>query len=248
MSIDWPHVALVAVIFTFAGWIKGVLGLGLPTIATGLMGVFIPPAQAAAIVVVPAIVTNVWQMLYGGHFIALIKRLWPLLLGVICATVATAGVITGGNVKLTVAGLGLALMAYAGHQLFGTTIRTPKRLEPVVGALAGLATGVISGFTGVFVVPTVPFLQTIDLGKDEMVQAIGITAFTSAFALMLGLGVHGGLSMDVAIAVVAAVATGLAGMWLGQILRARLSVDVFRRWVLIGLIGLGASMAVRALT
>jgi uncharacterized membrane protein YfcA len=246
MTIDWPLVALVAAIFAFAGWIKGVIGLGLPTIATGLMGIFIPPAQAAAIVVVPALVTNVWQMLYGGHFLALIKRLWPMLLGVICATVATAGVITGGNVKLTVAALGLALMAYAGHQLLGTTVRTPKHFEPYVGALAGIATGIISGFTGVFVVPTVPFLQTIDLGKDEMIQAIGITAFTSAFALMLGLGVHGGLRFDVAAPIIAAVAAGLAGMWLGQVLRAGLSVATFRRWVLIGLIGLGASMALRA--
>jgi uncharacterized membrane protein YfcA len=248
MTIDWPLVALVAAIFAFAGWIKGVIGLGLPTIATGLMGIFIPPAQAAAIVVVPALVTNVWQMLYGGHFLALVKRLWPMLLGVICATVATAGVITGGNVKLTVGALGLALMAYAGHQLLGTTIRTPERLEPFVGALAGITTGVISGFTGVFVVPTIPFLQTIDLGKDEMIQAIGITAFTSAFALMLGLGVHGGLRFDMAAPILAAVAAGLVGMWLGQILRAGLTVAIFRRWVLIGLIGLGASMAARALS
>lgn len=247
MTIEWPLVALVCAIFALAGWIKGVIGLGLPTIATGLMGIFIPPAQAAAIVVVPALVTNVWQMLYGGHFLALIRRLWPMLLGVICATVATAGVITGGNVKLTVAALGLALMAYAGHQLLGTTFRTPKRLEPFAGALAGIATGIISGFTGVFVVPTIPFLQTIDLGKDEMIQAIGITAFTSAFALMLGLGVHGGLRVDVAVPVMAAVAAGLAGMWLGQLLRAGLSLETFRRWVLIGLLGLGASMALRAL-
>jgi uncharacterized membrane protein YfcA len=156
-------------------------------------------------------------------------------------------VITGGNVELTVAALGLALMAYAGHQLLGTTFRTPKRLEPFAGALAGIATGIISGFTGVFVVPTIPFLQTIDLGKDEMIQAIGITAFTSAFALMLGLGVHGGLRVDVAVPVMAAVAAGLAGMWLGQLLRAGLSLETFRRWVLIGLLGLGASMALRAL-
>jgi uncharacterized membrane protein YfcA len=187
-------------------------------------------------------------MLCGGNFVALLKRLWPMLLGVICATVATAGVITGGNVKLTVGALGLALMAYALHQLVGTTIRTPKRIEPFVGALAGIATGVISGFTGVFVVPTIPFLQTIDLSKDQMIQAIGITAFTSAFALMLGLGVHGGLRMDAAFPAASGVAAGLGGMWLGQILRAKLSVETFRRWVLIGLVGLGASMALRALT
>lgn len=58
MHIDWPLLAIVALIFAFAGWIKGVIGLGLPTIATGLLGAFIAPVQAAAIVVLPALITN----------------------------------------------------------------------------------------------------------------------------------------------------------------------------------------------
>lgn len=247
MQIDWPLIALVAVIFAFAGWIKGVIGLGLPTIATGLMGVFIAPVQAASIVVLPALVTNVWQMFAGPYFLPLMKRLWPMLASVIAGTVATAGVVAKSDVRLTVALLGTALMAYAAHALIGTRFTVAPRHERFVGVLAGLATGIISGTTGVFVVPTVPFLQSIDLGRDELVQSIGITAFTSAFALMLGLGVHGGLRTDVALPALVAVAAGLGGMWLGQILRAGLSVETFRRWVLIGLLGLGASMLARGL-
>ncbi len=247
MHVDWSLLAIVALIFAFAGWIKGVIGLGLPTIATGLLGAFIAPVQAAAIVVLPALITNIWQMWNGPALIALLKRLWPMLACVIIGTIATAGIVTKSDVRLTVGLLGAALMMYAAHALIGTRFAVTRRREPLIGALAGLATGIISGATGVFVVPTVPFLQAIDLTKDELVQAIGITAFTSAFALALGLRVHGGLNIGVVIPATVAVVAGLAGMWLGQILRDRLSLEAFRRWVLIGLFGLGVSMAVRGL-
>lgn len=41
--------------FTFlgAGLIKGVTGMGLPTVAMGLLGTVMPPAEAAAMLVIP---------------------------------------------------------------------------------------------------------------------------------------------------------------------------------------------------
>ncbi len=247
MQIDWTLIAYVAVVFAVAGWIKGVIGLGLPTIATGMLGMLVAPVQAASIVVLPALLTNVWQMLYGPGFLKLLRRLWPMLACVIATTVATAGVVAKADVRLTVGLLGVALMAYALHALIGTSFKVGARWEKAIGALAGLATGIISGTTGVFVVPTVPFLQAIGLGKDELVQAIGITAFTSAFALALGLGVHGALHAEAGIPAIVAVVAALGGMALGQVVRSGLDVETFRRWVLIGLLGLGASMAGRGL-
>lgn len=245
MPHDWPLLAFIAVVFAVAGWIKGVIGLGLPTIATGLLGLFVPPVQAASIVVLPAVLTNVWQMLTGGKLLALLGRLWPMLACVIAGTVATAGVVAKADVRLTVALLGAALIAFALHALIGTSFRVPPRWERLIGALAGLATGIISGTTGVFVVPTVPFLQSIALGRDELVQAIGITAFTSACALAMGLGVHGALSSNAALPAAVALGAALAGMGLGQVVRSGMSLEAFRRWVLIGLAGLGATMVMR---
>ena len=93
MQFDWLLLAIIALIFTFAGWIKGVIGLGLPTIATGLLGLFMAPVQAASIVVLPAILTNIWQMLIGPGFLMMLRRLWPMLASVVAGTVATAGIV-----------------------------------------------------------------------------------------------------------------------------------------------------------
>ena len=55
----------VALAFCLAGFVKGVLGLGLPTLAMGLLALVMAPAEAAALLVLPSLVTNIWQLLFG---------------------------------------------------------------------------------------------------------------------------------------------------------------------------------------
>lgn len=60
-----PLLAFVAGTFLLVGFVKGVIGLGLPTIAMGLLGTAMPPVQATALLVVPSLVTNLRQMAIG---------------------------------------------------------------------------------------------------------------------------------------------------------------------------------------
>jgi uncharacterized membrane protein YfcA len=80
MSFE-PFLLVIAAIFMLAGFVKGVIGLGLPTVSMGLLAATMAPAQALAIVVVPAIVTNIWQTFVGPYLRDILRRLWPLLLG-----------------------------------------------------------------------------------------------------------------------------------------------------------------------
>ncbi len=59
--------AAIAAVFVLAGFIKGMLGLGLPTVAMGLLATRMPPAHALAIVILPAIITNIWQTFVGPY-------------------------------------------------------------------------------------------------------------------------------------------------------------------------------------
>src|SRR5437763_6688583 len=87
--------------------------MGLPTVAMGLLALVLPPAEAAAILVVPSLVTNVWQLLAGPRFGALARRLWPMMLGVVAGTIASAGVLAADGSGLAEACLGVALALYA---------------------------------------------------------------------------------------------------------------------------------------
>ena len=59
MSDHLVVISLTGAIFIAAGIVKGMLGMGLPTIAIGFLGLVIAPVEAAAMLVLPSLITNV---------------------------------------------------------------------------------------------------------------------------------------------------------------------------------------------
>ena len=235
---------LVMVTFLLAGTIKGVIGLGLPTIAMGLLGLAMAPSQAAALLIIPATLTNVWQLAFGGHLRGLIKRLWPMLLAIFIGTGAGTVWIGMAGGHWVVRGLGAALLLYALSGLFLPTLRAGARSEPWLGPLCGGLTGVITSATGVFVIPAVPYLQALGLSKDELVQALGLSFTVSTLALAGGLLWRGALGGGELSASLLALIPAVLGMWLGQSLRQRISAVLFKRVFFIGLGVLGGHLLI----
>ena len=99
MNEQFFLIGLVVFAYLLAGFVKGVIGMGLPTVAIGVLAAVTTPAQAAAILVAPSIVTNVWQMLAGPYLAALVRRLGPMIAGVIFGAWLGAGLLTGGNAR-----------------------------------------------------------------------------------------------------------------------------------------------------
>ncbi len=235
---------LVIATFLLAGTVKGVIGLGLPTVAMGLLGLAMVPAQAAALLIIPATLTNLWQLAFGGHLQGLIKRLWPMLLMIFLGTGIGALWIGMSGGHWVVRGLGAALLLYALSGLFLPTLHVNRRHERWLGPLCGLITGVITSATGVFVIPAVPYLQALGLSRDELVQALGLSFSVSTLALALGLFWHGALGGGELSASLLALVPAMLGMWLGQWLRQRISAVLFKRVFFIGLGALGAHLLI----
>src|SRR5258706_10439939 len=82
-AMSEPLLFFIAAALLLAGFVKGVVGLGLPTVSIGLLAVTMQPSRAIAIVIVPAIVTNIWQTFAGPHLRDIIRRLWPLMAGTV---------------------------------------------------------------------------------------------------------------------------------------------------------------------
>jgi uncharacterized membrane protein YfcA len=237
-----------SLVFLLAGLIKGVIGLGLPTVAIGLMSLFMTPVEAAAILVMPSLMTNVWQALVGPHLMGLLRRLWPMLLGTCAGTYAASGILTGANSGLAVTALGGALVIYALIGLTPLRLTVPPRWEVWLGPLVGLATGVVTAATGVFVIPAVPYLQALGFEKDELVQALGLYFLVSTVALAAVVAQAGSLPMSwPVLAVLAAVAlvAALIGMALGQRVRAKVRPALFRVCFFVGLLLLGLHLSLR---
>jgi uncharacterized protein len=236
----------IIAVFALAGAVKGIIGLGLPTISMGLLAVVLPPVEAAAILILPSFITNVWQMLAGPWLFDVCARLWPMMVAVCLGTWAGLGLMSGSNVQISTAFLGAALAVYAVSGLASIQFSAPRHLEWILGPLVGVVTGLITAATGVFVIPAVPYLQAIGLEKEELVQALGLSFTVSTVALAVNVVAEGGVGVSVAGTTVAALLVACAGMWVGQAIRMHMSAAAFRRWFFAGLLVLGLYLVGRA--
>lgn len=246
-NISIPLLCATAATFFAAGAVKGVTGMGLPTVAMGVLGAIISPLAAASLLIVPSFVTNVWQLLAGPSFGTIARRLWPMMLAICVGTLLGTGWLASGDAGTTTAVLGVALMTYAGYTLFARQLAVPAKVEPLLSPVVGAATGIVSGATGVFVIPAVPYLQALGLTRDDLVQALGLSFTVSTVALAAALGSRGAFAPRMMGLSLLALAPALLGMWAGQKLRDRISPTTFKRVFLGFLFLLGAEMALRPL-
>lgn len=246
-DISFPALVLILVTFFAAGAVKGVTGMGLPTVAMGVLGALLSPLHAASLLIVPSFVTNLWQLLAGPALRLVLRRFWPMMLAICAGTVPGAAWLAGGDAGVAQSLLGAALMIYAGYSLLARQLSVLSRMQPVLSPIIGAITGLVSGATGVFVIPAVPYLQSLGLSKDDLVQALGLSFTVSTVALALALGAHGAFSVGIMGLSLVALMPALIGMWAGQKLRNRISLVTFRRLFLGFLLLLGAEMALRPL-
>ncbi|MBK4214719.1 sulfite exporter TauE/SafE family protein [Paracoccus caeni] len=237
----------ITLVFVAAGMVKGALGLGLPTIGMGLLGLFVSPATAAGLLLLPSFLTNAWQALDGRDTAMLLRRLSPMLAAIFVSTLAFSPLLARGDAGIAAFWLGVALAAYGISGLINWHPTFPPKAEPWTGIVIGTATGLVTGATGVFVLPAVPYLTGIGMQRDRLVQAMGMSFTVSTLALGLGLFLNGAVTASAGWGSVAAILPALLGMKLGAMLRARISATTFRRLFFLLLMGLGLHAILRGL-
>ena len=242
-----PFVLLaIAATFLLAGTVKGVIGLGLPTVSLALLTVTLGLHQAMALLLIPSFATNLWQALVGGNGRVILRRIWPFLLLATVTVPLGALALTRVDLAWLSGLLGVLLIVYAVAGLTGFRLAVAARHEAWAGPLVGAVNGVLTGMTGAFAVPGVFFLQAIGLPRDLLVQAMGMLFTVSTLALAGALQANALLSAELGVLSVAAVVPAIAGMATGQWLRRRLSEAAFRRVFFAALLALGGYIVARA--
>ena len=159
--------ALTATIaFVLAGFVKGVLGFGFPIIALIVLTLTIGLLDALAIIIVPTLITNIWQALSGTYLRAIMDRMW-LYFGVSMAGIlAVSQYLTLVDVNWLTGLLGVILFLFALSRLFDLHIEVSRDKERLLSLLLGSINGVVTGLTGSFMVPSVLYMQALGFPKD----------------------------------------------------------------------------------
>ena len=238
---------LITLTFLLAGFVKGVIGLGLPTVAIGILSIVMAPVQAVALLIVPSLVTNVWQFALGPSMAGSVRRLWPMMAAVAAGIWigGWAGLLSGDGVRASIA-LGFILILYALSGFIKVPFAVAPRSEPWLAPITGGVTGLIAAATGVFVLPAGPYLQGLGLTRDEFVQALGLLFTVSTVALAVVVAGAGMFKSGTVLASSLAVIPALAGMAIGQLVRGHISERTFRLCFFFGLFAIGIHLASRA--
>lgn len=221
--------------------------MGLPSVAMSVLGLALPPVQAAALIVIPSLFTNLWQAAMGPALGAVVRRFGVLIVTGMLGVFLGIGVLTSGAGKAAGGVLGVVLMLYGAVGLTRARFSVPVQAEWWASPLVGLATGIVTGATGLYVIPAVPYFAALRIGREELVQLMGFAFSTSSIALAIGLGAAGELGVHVAVSSVAGLGAAFVGMLLGQRLRGRLPTETFRRWYFVGMVAIGGYLLARAL-
>lgn len=237
----WYTLGITAA-FLAAGAVKGITGMGLPTVAVSLLALWMSPAHAAALLVAPSLLTNVAQC-QGSHWRRLSRLLWPTWIGLALLTLFAPSWDAAVDVRLI---LGFVLLLYGAWGLWRPALPDLRRHAGWSGLLAGSATGLLTAATAVFVMPLVPYLQSLRLQKEEMVQALGLTFCIATIALAVRLGSSGAVPL-VGPETVFAVTAAFAGMWLGTRVRAKIGPSSFQRALFAVFLMLGLTNVVRSI-
>jgi len=227
--MDISTLSIIILVFLLAGTVKGVIGLGLPTVSLAILTIAMDLTSAMTLLLIPSFVTNVWQALVGGFGLNLLKRLWPFFL------TATISVPLGGILLSEIDTswlskiLGLLIASYAliGILGWGLTIRDENQFWAAPSF--GVCNGIFTGMTGSFVVPGVLYLNSTGLPRDALVQAMGILFSLATVALAFTLAEKGFLTLELGLSSLTGLPPAVIGMVIGQKIRQKLSERTFKK-------------------
>lgn len=237
---------LIGLTFLVAGCVKGIVGFGLPTVALALLAASVGIKPAIALTVFPALLTNVWQALAGGHLRQLMVRLLPLIVAVFAGVFVGTQILAIANPAWLTLFLGLLLCLYAAVGLANVKVPLLGRHEKWAAPFVGVINGTVTGLTGTFIMPGVLYLQSLGLERAQLVQAMGLLFLLSTAALGAFLVNVSLMPAQTALTSLFAVVPAFVGMWAGRRIGAALNDAMFARMFFGGLGGVGFFLAGRS--
>jgi uncharacterized membrane protein YfcA len=232
-----------------AGFVKGLVGFAMPMVMISGLSSVVAPELALAGLILPTVVTNLWQALRQGpraaiYSISKFKTFLGVGLIFLLASAQLVRFIDGAALLLLI---GVPISLYAVLTLAGLTLRLPKGAGPKAEAAIGAVAGFFGGISGVWGPPTVAMLMARETEKGEQMRVQGVIYGLGALALTAAHLGSGLLNAATAPFSLALVVPAILGLWLGFRLHDRIDQPAFRKATLAVLLLAGLNLVRRGL-
>ena len=235
-------IAAVICSLTFSGFLKGVIGVGMPVVALPLLSLFIDIKSAAMLLSIPLIVGNLPQALEGGKTGRCLMQLTPVILGMIPGLFLGVQVLLALDANVARIVAGLVLMGVGVVTLLAPKLQIQTRLILPAGITFGFFGGILGGIAAmpgplVFIFLLAKGLRGKAFTKEASLYLV-VTAGLLATLLTASLQ-FSWLDISASSAAMLPVAFG---MYVGQYLRDKIAPEIFRKLVLIAVTAAGADL------
>jgi uncharacterized protein len=229
-----------------AGVLKGATGLGYSSCALPFLAAAVGLKTAIALVVIPAMTSNLALLWSTGHFRETLVRFWPFYLATLPGIgigLFALGHFDARNAELV---LGVLIICYSVYSIARPPISMPVGLQRSIQPPAGLLNGFFTGLTGSQVMPLLPYMLSLGLDRAQLVQATNIAVTLASGCMAIGLLSAGLMSLPGLGASVLAIIPAMAGVMIGTRLRGLIPPDQFKTVVLVVLGLLGLALILRS--
>ena len=230
-----------------AGLLKGIIGVGFQTVGIAFLTLITNLPNAISLLLIPSLVTNLWQAGAGGKLFTILIRLWPLIITACMMVWFGSIALTSVSPSYLSALLGVLLIVYSAFNLFGFRFEVKTKNEWWLAPFIGLINGLLTGMTGIFVVPCVFYFQAIGFRKDTLIQSMGVLFTALTLMLIVSLKTKNILTLELSGWSAFAIFPAIIGVFVGQLIRKRISEEVFKKIFFLCLILLGSFITFNAL-
>ena len=239
-SLDPLVISAMLLIFLFSGLVKGFLGIGLPTAAMAFLTLVMEPTEAISLLTIPIIVTNFFQFSRSKERLQTARKYKYFALAIMVSIFITSWNITAFPTGFLTVAIGLAMVIFSANLLFGLSLPIGPGLRWQLGV--GVLSGFLGGLSSIWSPPVAMYLMARDTPKEQFIAATGFLFLAGCLPLAFGLYLSGVLTPVTAIKSLMGLVVVLLGFRIGELLRGRVSQELFRKFVLIAFLVMGVRL------
>ena len=233
-------------IYFIAGLIKGTLGIGFPTTAVSLLAQGTDARTAISLVIIPMMVTNLWQVWRNRQIEWVLTNFWRVLVLMVVFIAIFSQVSSIVPIAFITAFLGFAISIYAATTLFAPVFTLKKEHDGPAQYVAGIMAGIMGGLAGMWAAPILIYLSARGITKEQFVATTGLILLVGSSILFVGYWNAGMIGSTIALISCFLLVPSMAGMLMGEHLRKRLSARRFQRVLLWFFLLMGLNLIRRA--
>ena len=220
----------ILIVYLLCGIIKGTIGFGMPTVSISLLIFFIDIKIIIALILIPTIIVNAYQLSRGGNFKKIFDETKFFLFFSTLFIFPGTYLLNIINSQYII--LFIAFVLLLNSILFLTNIRyiLPNYRSPLIQILIGSINGVIICMTSIYTMPLIFLLQSLRYDKDTTVQFLGIAFFLYPLAQLLSFTNLNLISLEIAKSSFLTLIPIFLGLYIGQKIRKVISERLFQKF------------------